>query len=83
MSAKVPVGAPVGAPAGAPVGAAAAGRADPARSPGAPPRRGPRRRLWFGLLTLCGLAKRTLPGVATYALGAPAEIDAFIAELAG
>jgi [acyl-carrier-protein] S-malonyltransferase len=32
---------------------------------------------------LSGLSKRTLPGVATYALGAPADIDAFIAELAG
>jgi [acyl-carrier-protein] S-malonyltransferase len=32
---------------------------------------------------LTGLAKRTLPGVATYALGAPAEIDDFIAGLAG
>lgn len=31
---------------------------------------------------LSGLSKRTLPGVATHALGAPAEIDAFIAELA-
>jgi [acyl-carrier-protein] S-malonyltransferase len=31
---------------------------------------------------LSGLAKRTLPGVATYALGAPAEIDALVAELA-
>ncbi|HEX6111397.1 MAG TPA: ACP S-malonyltransferase, partial [Geminicoccaceae bacterium] len=31
---------------------------------------------------LSGLCKRTLPGVATYALGAPEEIDAFIVELA-
>jgi [acyl-carrier-protein] S-malonyltransferase len=32
---------------------------------------------------LTGLSRRTLPGVATYALGAPAEIDDFIAGLAG
>ena len=32
---------------------------------------------------LSGLSKRTLPGAATHALGAPADIDAFIAELAG
>ena len=32
---------------------------------------------------LAGLCRRTLPGVATYALGAPAEIDDFIAGLAG
>jgi [acyl-carrier-protein] S-malonyltransferase len=32
---------------------------------------------------LTGLCRRTLPGVATYALGAPAEIDDFIAGLAG
>jgi [acyl-carrier-protein] S-malonyltransferase len=32
---------------------------------------------------LSGLSRRTLPGVATYALGTPEEIDAFIAELAG
>ena len=31
---------------------------------------------------LSGLSKRTLPGVASHALGAPAEIDAFIVELA-
>jgi [acyl-carrier-protein] S-malonyltransferase len=32
---------------------------------------------------LSGLSKRTVPGVATYALGAPADIDEFIAGLAG
>jgi [acyl-carrier-protein] S-malonyltransferase len=32
---------------------------------------------------LSGLSKRTLPGIATYALGAPADIDAFITELTG
>jgi [acyl-carrier-protein] S-malonyltransferase len=32
---------------------------------------------------LTGLAKRTLSGVATYALGAPAEIDDFLARRAG
>jgi [acyl-carrier-protein] S-malonyltransferase len=31
---------------------------------------------------LSGLCKRTLPGVATYALGTPAEIDDFVAGLA-
>jgi [acyl-carrier-protein] S-malonyltransferase len=31
---------------------------------------------------LSGLSKRTLPGVGTYALGAPADIDGFIGELA-
>jgi [acyl-carrier-protein] S-malonyltransferase len=31
---------------------------------------------------LTGLCKRTLPGVATYALGTPAEIDDFVAGLA-
>jgi [acyl-carrier-protein] S-malonyltransferase len=32
---------------------------------------------------LSGLSKRTVPGVATYALGAPADIDEFIAGLPG
>jgi [acyl-carrier-protein] S-malonyltransferase len=32
---------------------------------------------------LSGLVKRTLPGVATVALGAPDEIDAFVATLGG
>jgi [acyl-carrier-protein] S-malonyltransferase len=32
---------------------------------------------------LSGLAKRTLPGIATVALGTPEEIDAFVATLAG
>ena len=32
---------------------------------------------------LSGLAKRTLPGIATSALGTPEEIDAFVANLAG
>jgi [acyl-carrier-protein] S-malonyltransferase len=32
---------------------------------------------------LSGLAKRTVPGIATVALGAPEEIDAFVATLAG
>jgi [acyl-carrier-protein] S-malonyltransferase len=30
---------------------------------------------------LSGLARRTLPGLATMSLGTPAEIDAFIATL--
>jgi hypothetical protein len=30
---------------------------------------------------LSGLAKRTLPGVVTVALGTPDEIDAFVATL--
>jgi [acyl-carrier-protein] S-malonyltransferase len=32
---------------------------------------------------LSGLAKRTVPGIATVALGTPEEIDAFVAALAG